>query len=78
MRWKWTRSLVIGLAISILLTLGAWIYFNTLFVFLFLPFIPILVRRSGKSNVVTCPKCGFHTRKDFQYCPHDGTELERQ
>lgn len=56
----------------------AW-YFNALFLFLFLPFVPFLFRRGGDRGVASCPECGFSTRnQEFTHCPRDGSRLERR
>ena len=68
-------GLLLGLAVSV----AAWVYFDTLLLFLFLPLVPFLFRGRGDSppKARTCPVCGFETReKSFGYCPRDGTRLE--
>ena len=69
-----------GLAVSVVVTVVAWVYFDTLFVFLFLPLIPFLFARGRGDDgrtVYECPTCGFRTADpEFAYCPRDGTELE--
>ncbi|HKL28654.1 MAG TPA: hypothetical protein VJ898_05235 [Natrialbaceae archaeon] len=77
-----TATALVGLGISVLVTLLAWWYFRTLVVFLILPFVPILFRRLGdreeRPPVRTCPRCGFRTHNpEYTHCPRDGTELER-
>jgi hypothetical protein len=76
-----TATAAAGLLGSILLSVLLWWYFDTLAVFLFVPFVPFLLRRSGgddrEESVRECPVCGFRTRSnEFAYCPRDGTELE--
>lgn len=73
-----------GLLASLGLSVALWWYFDTLAVFLFVPFIPFLFRR-GRSEqarerqVRTCPRCDFRTeRTEFDYCPRDGARLEEQ
>ena len=68
-----------GLLGSLLLSVAAYVYFDTLLLFLFVPFVPFLFRRStDRPPVRRCPTCGFRTRSpEFDYCPRDGTELER-
>lgn len=71
-------GLVAGLAVSV----AAWYYFDTFLLFLFVPFVPVLLRRGagGSSNPQApraCPVCGFHTDDPaYEYCPRDGTRLE--
>jgi hypothetical protein len=78
-----TATAVAGLLGSLALTAALWWYFDSLFVFLFLPFIPFLFRGrdsdgdSGRPPARECPVCGFRTRNDdFDYCPRDGHRLE--
>lgn len=74
-----TLTLLAGAALSLLVTAAAYVYFDSLFVFLFLPFVPFLFRNRGSSNepaVRRCPACGFETRDpSFAHCPRDGTAL---
>lgn len=67
-------GLLLGLAVSV----AAWIYFDTLLLFLFLPLVPFLWRRrEAPPETRSCPVCGFDTREQsFDYCPRDGTRLE--
>jgi hypothetical protein len=66
-----------GLLASVLLSAAAYVYFDTLLLFLFVPFIPFLFRgRSNRPPVRRCPECGFQSRSpDVEYCPRDGTQL---
>ena len=71
----------LGLLVSLLISAAAWYYFETFLLFLFVPFVPFLLRRGGGSSdderVRSCPKCGFRTTDAaFEYCPRDGTRLE--
>jgi len=60
----------------------AWVYWDTLALFVFLPFLPFLFRRSGDEDgesppVRRYPTCGFRTRDpEFECCPRDGSQLE--
>ena len=78
-----TVTALAGLALSLLVTVAAYVYFDTLFVFLFLPFVPFLFARGrgddgdAERTAYECPACGFRTADpEFTYCPRDGTELE--
>ena len=76
-----TVTALVGLAVSVVVSVAAWVYFDTLFVFLFLPLVPFLFARGRGSDeartVYECPACGFRTADpEFAYCPRDGTELE--
>jgi len=74
-----TATAAVGLVGSLLVSVAAWYYFDTLIAFLFLPFVPLLWRshRDGSPPVRECPTCGFSTRDPgFDYCPRDGTPLD--
>jgi hypothetical protein len=77
-----TATALAGLAASLLLSVVAWYYFDTLLLFLFLPFVPFLFRGSSSARaepdreVRECPRCGFRTTNpEFAHCPRDGTPL---
>lgn len=74
-----TATAVAGLLASLLVSVAAWYYFDTLLVFLLLPFLPLLWRSNRETPPIReCPTCGFSTRDpEFDYCPHDGTPLDR-
>jgi len=77
-----TATALAGLVGSVLLSVVLWWYFDTLAVFLFLPFVPFLFRRSDREpaeqRLRSCPTCGFQTQNDaYDYCPRDGARLER-
>lgn len=70
-----------GLVASIVLSVVLWRVFGTPFFFLFVPFVPFLLRGRGDEEarppVRSCPACGFETRDPrFDYCPRDGTRLD--
>lgn len=74
-----TATAVVGLLASLALTVALWWYFETLLVFLFVPFVPFLFRsrESDQPPVRECPVCGFQTRtEEFEYCPRDGHRLD--
>lgn len=73
-------TLLVGLGLSVAISVAAWWYFNTLLVFLFVPFVPFLFRdRTDTPPVKTCPDCGFTTRDpSVNFCPRDGTALEKE
>jgi hypothetical protein len=65
--------------VSLLVSVAAYVYLDTLLLFLFLPFVPFLFRDGDEaaSGGRTCPECGYRTRAtDHEYCPRDGTRLE--
>jgi len=68
----------VGLFASLVLSVAAFVLFDTLLLFLFVPFVPILARGAvTRPPEKRCPACGFRTRAtDGDYCPRDGTELE--
>ena len=73
---------LLGVLVSLLVSAAAWYYFETFLLFLFVPFVPFLLRRRGESDSTSvtareCPVCGFRTADlAFEYCPRDGTRLE--
>lgn len=71
-----------GVVLSLLISVVAWYVFDVGLFFLAVPFVPFLFRgRSDRSEPPTwaCPQCGFRTPDpDFDYCPRDGTRLERE
>ena len=75
-----TATAVVGLAVSLLVTVALWWYFETLAVFLFLPFVPFLFQGDGDDEgdrVRECPQCGFQTTaEEYEFCPRDGTRLD--
>lgn len=82
-----SRSLtaLAGLIVSIALSVLLWLYFQTLLVFLFLPFVPFLFRglsdagtdRTSQPPARECPQCGFRsTDPGYEYCPRDGRRLD--
>ena len=78
-----TLTAAVGLAIGLAISVLAWVYWDTLLLFVFLPFVPFLFWRPGSqcdaptSHPRECPVCGFQTRNpEFEYCPRDGHRLE--
>lgn len=75
-----TATALVGVAVSVVISVAAWVYFDTLLLFLAIPFVPLLFRRwerGAPPAVEQCPVCGFQTREpSFTHCPRDGTELE--
>lgn len=77
-----TATAAVGVAGSVLVSVLLWWYFDTFVFFLFLPFVPYLFRRSRRETATeslrVCPACDFRTTDDsYDYCPRDGTRLER-
>lgn len=77
----WTAAA--GLGVSIAISVLLWMLFDTLLVFLFVPFVPFLfgsgVWRPGTApqEPRVCPVCGYTSRaEDHVYCPRDGHRLE--
>ncbi len=76
-----TITALVGLAIGLAVSVGAWVYFDTVLLLLFLPFVPFLFadRSVGERTAPdyrSCPRCGFRTTDStFEYCPRDGTRL---
>lgn len=75
-----TATAAVGVLVSLVVSVAAWVYFDTLLLFLVVPFVPFLFRRGrtgGRPPVERCPVCGFETREpSFTHCPRDGTPLE--
>lgn len=78
-----SRSLtaLAGFAISALISAAAWLLFDTLLLFLFVPFVPLLLRRVGSAEpereALECPACGFRaTDPSYEFCPRDGSRLD--
>ena len=75
-----TATAAVGLAVSLLVTVALWWYFETLAVFLFLPFVPFLFQGDGDDEgdrVRECPQCGFQTTaEEYEFCPRDGARLD--
>ena len=77
-----TLTAVVGLGLSLLVSLAVWVYFDTLLLFLLVPFVPFLFRRGSREDAErpparSCPVCGFRTRSpEYDYCPRDGNRLE--
>ncbi|WP_255195581.1 hypothetical protein [Halorarius litoreus] len=73
-----TTIAVAGLAISLAISVGIYLLTDSLFVFLFVPFVPLLLGRGREPSVRRCPVCGYETTDHaYEYCPRDGTALER-
>jgi len=69
----------VGVLASLAVSVVVWQVFDVALFFLAVPFVPFLFRgRGDRPPVRECPECGFRTRDDgFDFCPRDGTELER-
>ena len=74
---------ILGIVASVIVSLLAWWYLDTLLFFLLIPFVPFLFRSRGDGNdariepaTKRCPECGFRTRDpSYGYCPRDGSRL---
>jgi len=81
-----TATALAGLVASVALSAAAWVAFDSLLLFLFVPFVPFLFSwgsdrgRDGADRPDReCPACGFHTDDPrYDYCPRDGTPLDRR
>lgn len=69
---------MLGLVMSVAVSVIAWWYFNTFLLFLLVPFVPILYRqRRTSQSGTTCPTCGFQSADpSVNFCPHDGEKLQ--
>ncbi|WP_255194103.1 hypothetical protein [Natronobeatus ordinarius] len=80
-----TITALVGLSAGLVVSVGAWIYFETMLLFLFLPFVPFLVAGRGDNRRDerqepgrACPRCGFRSADpEHEYCPRDGSRLQR-
>ncbi|MFP4590777.1 MAG: hypothetical protein ACLFMX_02165 [Halobacteriales archaeon] len=74
-----TATALIGLLASVVISALLWWHLGTVVFFLFVPFVPFVLRgRRGRPPGWSCPRCGFRSADpDFEYCPRDGTPLER-
>ena len=85
-----TTTALVGIFLSLALSVAFWYYFDSLLFFLFVPFVPFLFRGLGGDvtgdrgedrtgpEVAECPTCGYRTADpEHDYCPRDGTRLER-
>ncbi|MFC3476906.1 hypothetical protein [Halobacterium litoreum] len=74
-----TATAAVGVLASLAVSVVLWQVFDVALFFLAVPFVPFLFRsRDDRPSVRECPACGFRTRDaGFDYCPRDGTELER-
>lgn len=83
-----SRSLtaIVGLVVGLLISAAAWVYYDTLLLFVLLPFVPFLFRSRGSGtepneepppNAKTCPVCDFATvNPEYSHCPKHGRRLE--
>lgn len=80
MRSRRSLTLLIGLLVSIIVTVALSIAFEAPILLLILPFIPILGwGRRREQEVKTCPSCEYQTtEEEVRYCPRDGTLLETE
>jgi hypothetical protein len=85
-----TVTALAGVLFSLAVSAALWYYLDTLLFFLFVPFVPFLLRGSSgdmdgtrertgaRPSVAECPVCGYRTADpEHDYCPRDGTRLER-
>lgn len=82
-----TLTALAGIALSLAISAVVWLAFDAPFLFFLVPFVPFLFSHRGGDGgsaresppVRECPACGFRTRDPrFEYCPRDGTPLERR
>lgn len=74
-----TLTAAVGLLVSLAISVVVYLQFDTLLLFLFLPFVPFLFRSGNDEEppVRECPRCGYQTRAaDHEFCPRDGARLE--
>lgn len=75
-----TWTALVGILVSLAVSVALWRYFGTFVFFLFVPFVPFFFRgRTETPAVRECPDCGFQTTDEsFQFCPRDGTQLQAE
>jgi hypothetical protein len=85
-----TATALAGVLLSLAVSAALWYYTGTLLFFLLVPFVPFLFPASGgdgtrrptaadRPTAVECPTCGYRTTDpEHDYCPRDGTRLERR
>ena len=72
----------VGVVASLLVSILAWVVFDTLLLFVVVPFVPFLFRggRDSGDEEPTgrhCPVCEYRTTdRRNEYCPRDGHRLE--
>ncbi len=75
-----TATALVGLLGSLIVSIAAWVYYDTLLFFLIVPFVPLLFRRQlggERPSVKRCPVCGYETREpSYTHCSRDGAALE--
>lgn len=79
-----TLTALLGVAVSLAISVVLYLYTGWLLFFLFVPFVPFLFRAGGsgatpveRPPVKECPRCGFRTRDpEYEHCPRDGSRLE--
>jgi hypothetical protein len=76
-----TATAVAGIVASLAVSAVLWWYFGTVVFFLFVPFVPFLLRGVTQEPRETptreCPVCGFQTTEEsYDYCPRDGHRME--
>lgn len=70
-------SALAGLGLGLAVSAAVWYFFDTVLLFVFLPFIPIWFwRQSPDRPLKECPTCDFTARDPtVAYCPRDGSRL---
>lgn len=78
-----TLTALLGIGVSLAISVVLYRYTGWLLFFLFVPFVPFLFRSGGngaapveRPPVTECPQCGFRTRNpEYEHCPRDGSRL---
>jgi hypothetical protein len=66
----------VGLSVSLGISAVLWWVFETVLVFLVVPFVPLLLR-DNERRIKECPNCSFRTRhSESEFCPRDGHRLD--
>lgn len=68
-----------GLILSVSISILAWMYWQTLLLFLVIPLVPLFAYSIGQKPAPAkkaCPVCRFRTTDpSYEYCPRDGHRL---
>ncbi len=80
-----TLTALLGVAVSLAISVVLYVYTGWLLFFLFVPFVPFLFRAGGsgaapveRPPAKACPRCGFRTRDpEYEHCPRDGSRLTK-
>lgn len=80
-----TLTALVGVVVSLGLSVVLYVYTGSLLFFLLVPFIPFFFAAGSSDDaedgppIKTCDRCSFRTHNpEFEYCPRDGSRLHEQ